>query len=237
MIKNYDDKIMMTKQDVFKNQDVFRKIINKKRLSAIPPCDRSYLLHEVGKLPEGATIVEIGTFVAGTTKCMAEVRPDCKIFSLDINTWNPDDALLNYCKEHWELAEIDDEIIHLAQKINIDKFVNVTLITSRALDFKIDNIDLLYIDGDHNFEPVLSELRYYWDKMSCNGIIMGDDVNSNDTYDAVKVFAFEENLEIMIYNKSFKIFKQVKGYLEPHRETSRSHNLQMFGPQDKLNRL
>ena len=227
---------MITKQDIFINQDLFATIVNEKRLSVIPPCDRSYLLHEVEKLPVGATIVEIGTFVAGTTKCMAEVRPDCKIFSVDINTWNLDDALLSYCKEQWGLAEIDDEIIHLAQQINTEKFFNVTLVTSKSLDFEIDNIDLLYIDGDHSYDAVLSELRYYWDKMSCNGIIMGDDVNNNDTYDAVKVFAFEENLEIMIYNKSFKIFKQVKGYLEPHRETSRFHNLNMFGPQDKLNR-
>ena len=67
-------------------------------LSFIPPSDRCYILQEVKKLPQGATIVEIGTCVGGTTRYLAEARPDCTIYSVDINTWHPDDQLLNHCK-------------------------------------------------------------------------------------------------------------------------------------------
>ena len=223
---------MMTKQEIFNNPEVFRKNVLSIVRSFIPPNDLAYVLHEVKKLPQGATIVEIGTCVGGTTRHLAKARPDCTIYTVDINKWRPDDGLLAHCKECWGLSEIDDEIMMWAQKIYTEDCPNVHLVTSRSLDFQIDKIDFLFLDGDHSFNNVLSELRYYWDKMNPEGVIMGDDIIFDDPYDAVKIFGYEENLEILIYGKTFKIFKQSKDYLESFYNMSKDQ-VHKFGPKSR----
>jgi len=192
--------------------------------SAIPNNDRDYVLDEIRRLPQNATMLEVGTFVAGTTRAMALVRPDVHVYSVDINTWESKDPMLNNIKSHYGLVEADDTTMHMIQKINTEDLHNVTLITGKSLNVDLRNIDLVYLDGDHRFEAVLKELRYFWDRLTYNGIIMGDDVNSREVYDAVRVFAFEQNLELCLYSKQFKLQKN-KSHVGRKSESKLNMNL------------
>ena len=38
-----------------------------------------------------------------------------------------------------------------------------------------DNVDIVFIDGDHNYKAVLEDIRLYYPKINLNGIITGHD--------------------------------------------------------------
>lgn len=48
--------------------------------------------------------------------------------------------------------------------------------SNNASRYLPDNIDFLYIDGNHSYKYVLEDLQYWYPKVKNGGIIMGDDV-------------------------------------------------------------
>jgi hypothetical protein len=62
-----------------------------------------------------------------------------------------------------------------------------------------DSVDILYIDGNHSFEPTLSDLRLYYPKVKKNGLIIGDDYNDCvGVNDAINLFAKENNIRYKV---------------------------------------
>jgi predicted O-methyltransferase YrrM len=180
-------------------------------MSVIPYNDREYLLKEVQTLSSGSKILEVGTFVAGTTSYIAKTRPDCDVYSVDINQWDlENDGLISHIKMRYDLNIVTDDVIKQIQQINIKECPNVKLLTGTSLSLDIDDLDFVYLDGDHGYKAVLSELHYYWNRCKEGAVIMGDDVNTIDVYDALRMFCLEKNIEYFIYSKTFKIKKVSK---------------------------
>ena len=88
---------------------------------------------------------------------------------------------------------------------------------------KIDdnNIDLIFIDGNHSYKYVLEDLENYYPKLVKNGILCGDDffmrlkkndiLNSGAGYDEPMVY--EAVIEFCEkYNKGYKEFGKHRGY-------------------------
>lgn len=195
-------------------------------LRGIPRNDLAYLLAEINKLPPNSKILEVGTFAAGTTRSIAMARPDCKVFSVDINKWRPGDGMLEAAKKFYNLPHVDDDIVKLMQQVHIENLHNVTLLTGRSLEVDMSDIDFLYLDGDHSFETVIRELRYFWKRVKENGVIMGDDVQAQDVHEAVRLFCFENDLEVRYYSKQFKILKNSN----PKDLCASKSNLNLLGP-------
>jgi hypothetical protein len=105
-----------------------------------------------------------------------------KLYSIDIwelNEFNPDpngsyNRVLNRFKEF--ISEGRSECIKSDSKNCIDRF-------------KDESIDFIYIDGDHNYEGVMNDLKYY-SKLKPGGIICGHDFSNSwpGTVRAVKEF-------------------------------------------------
>lgn len=188
-------------------EHIRKKILDNKIVRGIPQNDCDYLITEVKALPPNSKILEVGTFAAGTTRCMALARPDVHVYSVDINTWRKEDPMLLHTKNFYELEYVNDDVIKLIQQCNIENLPNVTLLTGKSLQTDVGDIDLLYLDGDHSFEAVIRELRYFWPKVKENGVIMGDDANAKDVFEAVRLFGFEKDLEVAFYSKQFKLYK------------------------------
>ena len=75
--------------------------------------------------------------------------------------------------------------------------------TSEAAVDKFDNasLDLIYVDGDHSHDAVLSDLRLYWPKLKVGGVLAGDDyedVHGWGVISAVDQFAAEEELTLNV---------------------------------------
>ena len=210
-------------------------ILNRPIISLITDVDVDYLINEVNKLNPNSLIVETGTFIGGTTRRMALARPDVTIYTIDTNEYNSIEHCLWYdhIKKILNLDWLDHTHFNDLQNIYLEDLPNVKRIVKKSAEFVSDKkIDLLFLDADHTDEYVLLELKNFWDQMNYNGIIMGDDVNHQDVYNAIRKFSFEKDLEYTIYNKLYKMKKHNENNIERHNEigTHRLKYLSEFIP-------
>ena len=77
--------------------------------------------------------------------------------------------------------------------------------------FKSHNIfaDAIYIDGSHDYDDVKIDIELYWEILSNNGVIFGDDFNIPDVRKAVEQFSLSNNLYPQIEKNFWKIKKQI----------------------------
>jgi hypothetical protein len=85
-----------------------------------------------------------------------------------------------------------------------------------AVDDIPNNIDFLYIDGNHKYKYVFKELQLYYDKVKPGGIIIGDDAYDTDDVDrnsdGDKHIVHPNNCGYGDYGvvKAFKDFEKIK---------------------------
>ena len=87
---------------------------------------------------------------------------------------------------------------------NIDKFnLNVKIIRDKAENvsnnFENNSIDILHIDGNHDYNSVLKDLSLYNKKIVINGIIIMDDINWKSVKNALDDFLSSTNNFKLIY--------------------------------------
>ena len=64
--------------------------------------------------------------------------------------------------------------------------------------YKIKNnsLDFIYIDGNHSYNYVLSDLRNYWDKLKIGGILAGHDIQYKEVSEALIDFIKDKDLKV-----------------------------------------
>jgi hypothetical protein len=90
---------------------------------------------------------------------------------------------------------------------NINKFnLNIKIIKDEsencAIFFENNNIDILHIDGNHNYDYVLKDLLLYHEKIKDNGIIIINNINLICIKNALDTFLNLINKFNIIYNNS-----------------------------------
>jgi 2-hydroxy-3-keto-5-methylthiopentenyl-1-phosphate phosphatase len=137
-----------------------------------------------------------------------------------MNKYNMDTEY-NYAKQRLHPY---DHRIEFVRKISMDA---ITM-------FEDNSIDVIYIDGNHEYTHVLEELTHYWKKLKVGGILIGDDVyelaqgneknvikiwdsarniqSSNSfgvygVYNALIDFCKEINVPYTIFSNQFIVFK------------------------------
>lgn len=68
--------------------------------------------------------------------------------------------------------------------------------SSDAIDNIPDNLDFVYIDGNHAYKYVKSDINLYYPKVKKGGVIGGHDIQSNDVQRAVTEFSEQNNLKV-----------------------------------------
>ena len=67
------------------------------------------------------------------------------------------------------------------------KFLEMTSLEA-AGQIADSSLDYIFIDGDHNCEPVLKDCRAFWSKVKVGGLFSGHDWNLQNVKDAVSKF-------------------------------------------------
>lgn len=121
------------------------------------------------------TYVEIGCY-AGGSACLMLQRPNTKVISIDLG------------------FPISQNIVETnVKKLNIysNSFTYIKgnsqdLTTLSKLKTIADSIDILFIDGDHNFNGVIKDFLMYSDLVKTDGYIIFDDYNDSKYSPQVK---------------------------------------------------
>lgn len=147
-------------------------------------------------------ILEIGSFEGYSANILNKIFPGCEIYCID--SWSSYSELANI-----DFNQIENNFDSNTRNLNIKKFK-----MSSNIFFKINKefFDIIYIDGAHDYESVLSDANNSIKILRKNGIIffddfIGDDVNKNKVMNAIKFFLdsnLSVNLELIFLNSQIR---------------------------------
>lgn len=105
----------------------------------------------------------------------------------------------------WEDEKDYQRVVQLAAQ-HSDRAVVHRCTSVEALCRVPDNLDFVYVDANHAYNYVWQDLRLWYDKLHCGGILAGHDflyTQQLDVTQAVVEFAYERGLTInVVYGSS-----------------------------------
>lgn len=151
------------------------------------------------------TVIEVGSYLGASTRFIAQMLPqDGKIYAVD--HWLCD---LGNDSKYYELFLSNVIHANLCTKI-----VPVRMDSLKAASVMADQVDLVFIDGSHDYESVYQDLTAWHKHVKEGGILCGDDYNGGDfsrpVKRAVDRFAEENGFEVVLVDEWFWYYKTRK---------------------------
>ncbi|MEX0921055.1 MAG: class I SAM-dependent methyltransferase [Candidatus Pacearchaeota archaeon] len=157
-------------------------------------------------------VAEIGTFKGENAKNIMETLNVDKIYLID--PWEEHE---NFSKI---APEITQKILSNAEKIakkrlgkHNNKIFFIKKYSDEAINDIPDNMDYIYIDGNHSYKQAKKDMKNYWPKVNKGGILAGHDITaSHDKKEggvarAFVEFCSEKNLRPRITRTDWIIIK------------------------------
>ena len=82
-----------------------------------------------------------------------------------------------------------------------DRVVFIKKFSEEAVDDIPNDLDFVYIDGNHSYEFVKKDIELYYAKMRSGGVLGGHDFNSFSLGVVKAVLEFANNYDLPIYGK------------------------------------
>jgi predicted O-methyltransferase YrrM len=130
----------------------------------------------VSRIPNGI-FVEIGTHTGDFADFILSNSTNSTVYCLD--------PYINYKEYDDRINEItgDDLFNSVQNKLKSkfgDRVIFIRKFSEKAVDDIPNDIDFLYIDGNHRYTYVLKDLELFFPKVKHNHIIVGDDAVDHD---------------------------------------------------------
>lgn len=140
---------------------------------------------------QGGHLVEVGSFLGKSVAYLSRIatftRKDLSIYAVDAWAWDDkpdwwkfrgDDLDPN--PHPWPLPEVEGMPIHEAARYCINAAApDVKIIRkfsgAASQDFKDGSVDFVFIDANHNYDPVRADIAAWLPKVRSGGIIAGHD--------------------------------------------------------------
>ena len=121
---------------------------------------------------DNLVIVEVGSYAGESTEIFCSHSKCLKLFAVDpwVNGYDPKDG----ASEKYDMAEVEKWFDVRMESFNNFSKLKETSETA-ALKFKDGSVDLVYIDGDHRYDPVCADIKLWLPKISERGYISGHD--------------------------------------------------------------
>lgn len=138
------------------------------------------LLELINMIPSGVTMAEIGSYAGESTSLFLESGKIKKIYTIDPwkNGYDDRDPASN--SDMMAVENMFNLRINMLKSNNKDiKIIKLKMTFEEAFD-QLPELDLVYIDGDHTYNGVLSDILLAKKKVKSNGIISGHDYRENN---------------------------------------------------------
>jgi hypothetical protein len=149
-------------------------------------------------------LVEIGVARGSTSKFTIEKLSDKIISYTGVDpyesNYDPTDGFSYYNQDL-----MDNLYKYVIEKVNDPRFKLIRKKSNIAhLDFVDNSIDAIYIDGNHSYEAVVEDIKYWFPKVKQHGLIIGDDIL---TFSGVKKAVKEIFSEYHEYENTWFVIK------------------------------
>lgn len=150
-------------------------------------------------------VAEIGIWRANNTEHLLKVLPIKRLYAID--SWKPFGS-----SEHDNKTMNNAELDARKRLSKYKSKVEILKMTSEEAVILIPNeMDFIYIDGDHDYEFVKKDIENYYKKLRVGGILAGDDIQNrkipNGVFKALSEFAVQNNLNVFIEKNDWWIVK------------------------------
>jgi len=168
-------------------------------------------------------IVEVGSWKGQSSinmgKCIKKFNLPTKLYCID--TWlgalefitthkhTPERNLLlknGYPQIYYQFLS---NVVHNNLEDVIIPIPNTSFIGYKYLKYNNIHPELIYIDGSHEYEDVMSDVTNFYDILSPGGIIFGDDYhNWGGVKQAINEFTNKENIKFEIIENNFWVIRK-----------------------------
>jgi hypothetical protein len=188
-------------------RQLFRRIRNRKD-------DQRALL--LDRLPQGGQCAEIGVWKGDFSKMILDRTDPDLLYLVDPWEYQPEFSGMWYGGKRAKKQE-DMDVIYESVRSELGSRPDVRLIrgysTEAASQIENGTLDWVYIDGNHTFEHVKTDLETYYPKVRQGGYLIGDDYDWGEdkgfpVQKAAEEFVQEHNLAIeFLIGEQFAIKK------------------------------
>jgi predicted O-methyltransferase YrrM len=146
----------------------------------------------VRQLPDGARVVEIGSYEGGSVLTVAVASLDRDIVFYSVESWSGN---LNGMMDGWSLPNPRKYNANLHERFPHLRLISCPCTSAAAAGcFADGSVDFILIDGCHDTSAVLRDIDLWKPKVRAGGIIAGDDWNWASVRGAVLRHLGEPNI-------------------------------------------
>lgn len=143
-------------------------------------------------------VLEVGSWLGASTRHLATLIPeDGKVYAVD--HWEGSEEHLQMEVRDWIPTLFQQFLSNTIHMQLTDKIVPVRMRSLEAAeklkDLKLD-IDLVYLDGSHDYESVYKDICAWYPYIEGKGIMTGDDFHDENIRRAVYRFGSEKDLTV-----------------------------------------
>lgn len=151
-------------------------------------------------------IIEIGSYCGASTEIFASHFPNSKINSVD-----PWESYVEDCSKY----DLNQQALELKEAEQIFdkllvKYPNIIKNKISSVEFsktiKDESVDIIYIDGNHQYSSVIEDLRVWFPKIKKNGMMTGHDGSWESVNRALMEF-FNKEPDARFMDSSWVFFK------------------------------
>lgn len=163
----------------------------------------------VKKIKNGK-IIEIGVYGGASLLEICDICENNQNIIFGIDPWETNNYsngnLLNENTNptlnefHYHMSKNRKMLEKIIKEEKYDRFVNLIVEKASEASKKFDDktIDLIYIDGAHDYRSVFQDLQIWYPKIKKSGLIWGDDYNWEGVQLALHDFAKENKLSVTV---------------------------------------
>lgn len=165
-------------------------------------------------LPQGAKVVELGTFVGGTTRLLALSNPHLEVHTIDLDHIYSEDnkGMIRAIEEFYDVKNLRSDTLNQVQRMHLEDLPNVFQYTGHSTSIPVTNFHASFVDAHHGYREVMDDLDFVWENTVEGGFIFGDDIDSPYVYNAVAHWTHNKGIEFTVFSKGFKIVKSTPKY-------------------------
>jgi len=135
-------------------------------------------------------IAEVGLFLGINAENILENLNVKKIYLIDSYHYNDDDGS---GIPQLDLKEAEKEARERLSKFKDIEIVFIKKTSDEAVKDLPNNLDFIYIDGDHNYKQVKKDINNYYKKVRKGGVLGGHDISMKGVHKSFVEFLSEEN--------------------------------------------
>jgi hypothetical protein len=158
-------------------------------------------------LPNGATFVEVGTFLGRSFAAMDFLakQQHKDIFLWAVDTFKGSASELTELTELTELGDFYGEFVANMERCGVSNFRTVRETSVKAAKrFADRSVDVVFIDGEHTYDAVCADIQVWRPKVrTANGYLAGHDYDRPEVKKAVLSY-FDED-EVVVSGRTWLV--------------------------------